>query len=358
MKSSTNALWIAVQMVNLVYQLFSPIPSDMLPSAAFTPTLHFDVACIKCHTRIHDPDRGWPFKLGQDIECRWRAGKSSPGKGWHGQSSTKMFQKLGRCWACCRLHRTQCRPSLAQSTSSKSWWGSIAAKWATPTRRGQTWKPSFCFPSRNAQRVPRTCGVSWRGLVVGTNFWRKLRLVWRDRPRCPRAFDFPGGKHWVQRAQKGLQNSSSCGGSVCWPQLCALSILSQHLIWKEVSQKMGSRKSCRQKDFFGKPRSSPTPYLMSMPQGGHVWTNLFWLAWIVWRTSALKRQCVWTLCDDIEEEIDERPSNKYDAFMKRSEEGVVADSDVQTADFSYTAEGQLKDPIAFLVSNRTVHSAL
>ena len=42
----------AVQMVNLVYQLFSPIPSDMLPSAALTPTLHFDVACIKCHTRI------------------------------------------------------------------------------------------------------------------------------------------------------------------------------------------------------------------------------------------------------------------------------------------------------------------
>ena len=30
------------------------------------------------------------------------------------------------------------------------------------------------------------------------------------------------------------------------------------------------------------------------------------------------------LCDDIEEEIDERPSNKYDAFLKRSEEGVVA----------------------------------
>ena len=50
------------------------------------------------------------------------------------------------------------------------------------------------------------------------------------------------------------------------------------------------------------------------------------------------------LCDDIEEEIDERPSNKYDAFMKRSEEGVVADSDAPTADFSYTAEGQLKDP--------------
>ena len=54
------------------------------------------------------------------------------------------------------------------------------------------------------------------------------------------------------------------------------------------------------------------------------------------------------LCDDIEEEIDERPSNKYDAFMKRSEEGVVADSDAQTADFSYTAEGQLKDPIVLV----------
>ena len=55
------------------------------------------------------------------------------------------------------------------------------------------------------------------------------------------------------------------------------------------------------------------------------------------------------LCDDIEEEIDERPTNKYDAYMKTSaEEAVAADSSGQTADFSYTAEGKLKDQIVLI----------
>ena len=54
------------------------------------------------------------------------------------------------------------------------------------------------------------------------------------------------------------------------------------------------------------------------------------------------------LCDDIEEEIDERPTNKYDAYMKRSDLGVEEDSNVQPADFSYTAEGKLKDQIVLV----------
>ena len=54
------------------------------------------------------------------------------------------------------------------------------------------------------------------------------------------------------------------------------------------------------------------------------------------------------LCDDIELEIDERPTNKYDAYMKRSDLGVEEDSNVQPADFSYTAEGKLKDQIVLV----------